>query len=582
MSIGQKFELVADAVYEKGKTDIISNSKYIEKQATGKAIRLDDVSEIPHKVRIKAGATSKNLYDNSKARRTMDDGSIAVRVQSGYFIPVEHNTDYILSAINVTTQPKYGVKGITKEEFVENPTWTQMWSVGVQILGNSNTSFNTGNYDFIVFRTWAENSVYGITEDTLFQLEKGKTVTPYEPFKEPSTEPAEVEVYGKNLFDISADARLTKQADGSYVNNAKLNISQNSLHLPNNFYVFACDLLSAVGNNVRICFYLVDGSRIEEYVASTGGYVHQEIVINGEIVGWGFYYAAAPSAGTVFIKNPQLELYDASPYEEFKEPQTIIATPEGVEIPSDCEGMYLIADNDITVDYWGSYGKITSLRKWWYDYTKNMPNNGAPNAFSYYHWTDSTFNPQNDMACSSANNMFASSRIRNIRGILKRNKVNLIFLDTLSNHTQFFSIFTNAHVMYLPYLKLPTTSTAYGWFTGCSKLIEVDGYECTENHAFETSSGANKTFQGCTELVKIIFHGTVGKNCDIHWSTKLSRESILSLLQVLKASVTGVTITLPTKCIDTATDTLALIQGDTELNTAYTQALANGYSIAFQ
>lgn len=89
-------------------------------------------------------------------------------------------------------------------------------------------------------------------------------------------------------------------------------------------------------------------------------------------------------------------------------------------------------------------------------------------------------------------------------------------------------------------------------------------------------------FSNLYKLTHCLFEGTIAKSLDIHWSTKLNRASILSLLQCLNASVTGVTITLPSKCIDTATDTKAMIEGDTELNTAYTQALANGYTIAFQ
>ena len=36
MSIAEKFEVIADAVYDKGKKDVIAESKYIPKSAVGK------------------------------------------------------------------------------------------------------------------------------------------------------------------------------------------------------------------------------------------------------------------------------------------------------------------------------------------------------------------------------------------------------------------------------------------------------------------------------------------------------------------------------------------------------------------
>lgn len=227
-------------------------------------------------------------------------------------------------------------------------------------------------------------------------------------------------------------------------------------------------------------------------------------------------------------------------------------------------------------------GKKTQQLEWWTNYVKALKTIGGGSAFYGATWNDNTFNPPIDIETISANGMFANCYIQDLRGILARNGVRLIFNCSDEIHTQFFTVFQGARVKYLPYLKVPTTSTAYGWFTSCKYLIEVDGYECTERHAFETSAGAQKTFQNCTELVKIIFHGTIAKNCDIHWSTKLSRESILSLLQVLKVSVTGVTITLPAKCIDSATDTFEYIRANSELATPFEQALTNGYTIAFQ
>lgn len=534
MSIGQKVEKFADAIYEKGKTDIISNSKYIEMQATGKVIRLDDVSEIAHKVKIKAGVESKNLFDGM-----LEEGGINSTNGLNYtstskrtvnYIPIKPNTTYTISRENTT--------GNIRTRFYDKDKNYIEYGFSAKV---SPMTFTTkDNYYYL--RLDLIGDVTNLTEK--IQVELGSVATPYEPYIPPSTEPAEVKVYGKNLFNN--DTSLLKDVTYQGATAQGTRIGYEPLVLPAGDYTFTLNNLGTVAN--KYIYGVIndkDGNFVKtcNLLANTFVYAPLFITLNegDKIYIFDGYSSLSPTRSAKHFNDVQIQLESGpigTDFEEFKEPQTITATPEGVKIPSDCEGMYLIADNNITVDYWGSYRKITSLRKWWYDYTKNMPNSGAPNAFSYYNWTDETFNPQDDMICSSANNMFAQSRIKNIRGILKRNKVKLIFLDTLANHTQFYSIFMGSHVQYLPYLRLPTTSSAYGWFQSCSKLIEVDGYECAENHMFESSSGTNKTFLSCTELVKIIFHGTVGNTINMQWSTKLNFESVVSLFKCLKIFAT--------------------------------------------
>ena len=58
-----------DQLFDAGKQDVIDNSKYIEKSASGSVIRLDDVSEVAHKVKVKADTPTevkvygKNLFN---------------------------------------------------------------------------------------------------------------------------------------------------------------------------------------------------------------------------------------------------------------------------------------------------------------------------------------------------------------------------------------------------------------------------------------------------------------------------------------------------------------------------------------
>lgn len=183
-------------------------------------------------------------------------------------------------------------------------------------------------------------------------------------------------------------------------------------------------------------------------------------------------------------------------------------------------------------------GKKEQYLEWWADYLGYKPTNRLPipmyMGFAGYRWNDTTFDPPYDIFVSSTSSLFSYSYVEDIRGILSRNNVSIIFDESNSKFNQHYNVFANSKVKYLPYLKLPKYGNCYGWFTFCGNLIEVDGYECLEKHTFETSSGTSKTFQGCTNLEHIIFHGTIANNINMQWCTKLDLESLLSLINCLK------------------------------------------------
>lgn len=165
MSIGEKFEKIADAVYEEGKADIISNSKYIEKQATGKVIRLDDVSEIAHKVKVYGDNQEvevcvnilrqpyyQNKLTNAGVTWTVnDDGSVSAvgtstatsNFQMAINLPLESGKTYTFrtGSTNVTVLMTYTVNGSTKylttTSAEANLTWEdeyELVSFGIRVL----------------------------------------------------------------------------------------------------------------------------------------------------------------------------------------------------------------------------------------------------------------------------------------------------------------------------------------------------------------------------------------------------------------------------------------------------------------
>lgn len=104
-------------------------------------------------------------------------------------------------------------------------------------------------------------------------------------------------------------------------------------------------------------------------------------------------------------------------------------------------------------------------------------------------------------------------------------------------------------------------STMYAW---SSKLQEIPDYNmpaleryastynnCSALHTIQGKIKVNKnteyssTFTNCTELANIELEGTIGKNgFNVQWSTKLSGQSIVSIIEALSTTTSGLTVTL--------------------------------------
>lgn len=349
--------------------------------------------------------------------------------------------------------------------------------------------------------------------------------------------PTEVKVYGKNLFNSDTSLLKVVNVNGKTGSYSYIGYE---IELPKGRYTFT---IAKLDSSFDSYIYGVINNKNGEYVSgfhlTEGTVLFSPLLVSLDEGDKLYVYNAVGkdmSATTALFKkvNIQLSAYSTGgDYEEYQ-CQTITATPEGTEIPSICPTMTFLADSDVTVDYYGSY----SRDMWWRKYLGYKETNRQAKymymAFGGYAWDDTTFDPPFDIYSSNSSSMFINSYIQDVRGILARNNVNIVFDESNSNYNQHYNVFSNSKVKYLPYLKLPIHGTCYGWFTNCKELIEVDGYECLEKHTFETSSGAYKTFQSCEKLKHIIFHGTIANNINLQWCTKLDFESLFSLFECLK------------------------------------------------
>lgn len=157
---------------------------------------------------------------------------------------------------------------------------------------------------------------------------------------------------------------------------------------------------------------------------------------------------------------------------------------------------------------------------------------------------------------------------------------NNINFDT-SGSTSLQLLFEDSEIVRVPVInakKCTGSMTIMRMFNGCKYLETVDELVVPNTGVqFSSVFGANNS------LKNIKISGVIGgTGFDISSSKVLTRDSILSILQACNLIDTSLVVTLSKYCIDGLTDTLTTIQNDTELNTAYTNALANGYTITFK
>lgn len=142
-------------------------------------------------------------------------------------------------------------------------------------------------------------------------------------------------------------------------------------------------------------------------------------------------------------------------------------------------------------------------------------------------------------------------------------------VPTGTNNTYFFENCRNLKIVESAYFDMSQMLIGNGVydehdcvFRYCYELLEVEdigmksgGYEQTWRYCeklkkiavmrVNTESTFRHVFTDCYALEDITIDGVIGQNgLDLHWSTKLTADSIRSLINALSAETTGLTVTL--------------------------------------
>jgi len=183
--------------------------------ASGRMARLEDVSPIGALTRaallgetIETGTGDKspdNPYTLSGAKpaaltvcgRNLLSVPLEVysnRLQTSKLISLPLGTYYINCEGYTVSKPKWAIKG--GNEWIDNPSPSEIWNYGTPISDTNNTFTVTGEYRYICFRMWAEMSDYGVDETTRISISTVQD-EPYEPYAGQAIAlPEGLELYG--------------------------------------------------------------------------------------------------------------------------------------------------------------------------------------------------------------------------------------------------------------------------------------------------------------------------------------------------------------------------------------------------
>lgn len=183
-------------------------------------------------------------------------------------------------------------------------------------------------------------------------------------------------------------------------------------------------------------------------------------------------------------------------------------------------------------------GKQAEYDTFWNDYQNNGNRTNYSYGFYGIGWNNITFKPKHNIKSTDCTYMFQNCNITNLKELLEKQNV---ILDT-SKCTRFTNMFNASHCNVLPTIDMSSAMTS-GLMTNVFSSCPI--------HTIEKLILPNPTtdfpssFLVNSSLKNVVFEGTVQRNgFNIQWSTKLTKESITSLIGCLSDITTGLTVTL--------------------------------------
>ena len=210
-------------------------------------------------------------------------------------------------------------------------------------------------------------------------------------------------------------------------------------------------------------------------------------------------------------------------------------------------GKYCDRNIDVNADKVYEAGQQSEYDRFWDLFQQNGARDDYAYGFSGAGWNDENFKPKYDIVVGyDATGMFRQSRIVNLKQCLESCGVVLDFLRCSSA----VGLCVNCSVLKVfPKVSFSNMKGSTQAFYNCPELETVE-VEFGEQTVF------SNTFYKCNSLTHLIVTGVIGQNgLDLHWSTKLTHDSLMSIINALQTKTSGTwTVTLGSENLAKLTD----------------------------
>ncbi len=193
-------------------------------------------------------------------------------------------------------------------------------------------------------------------------------------------------------------------------------------------------------------------------------------------------------------------------------------------------------------------GKQSERDLFWDTYQENGNRKDYGQAFRYVYWTDENFNPKYDIVPNTYGaQMFHQSVITRLASKLKELGVKL---DT-SKCDSFLQMFQSSSIKDIPELDGSNCNSLSYTFGSGAKVETIEKLILTEK-----LTNVQNTFSKAYNLTHCIFDGVLAiTGLDMKDCRLLDKESIISLVNILSTTTSGLAITLSLQAVNKAFET---------------------------
>lgn len=185
-----------------------------------------------------------------------------------------------------------------------------------------------------------------------------------------------------------------------------------------------------------------------------------------------------------------------------------------------------------------TYGQregVSAGRKAEYDmFWDNFQNYGKRDVYPYgfashFGWTENNFKPKYDIVPTLANYIFYGFKYPSLKPFIDDRGLKLDF----SKCTNVAHAFLASNLTELGIIDVSKASTNItNLFNNCTKLVTIE-------KLIMTSNNKGSMFNGCTALENLTIDGVIGNDFVISSSTKLSHDSLMSIINHLETKTSG-------------------------------------------